>query len=816
MTVRLEFCLTLHSDYHIGAGYGRGSSIDSALQRDRDGVPVIRGTTLTGLLRDALQRLASLTPLAGKLRSPLPPESTNLPSQSNRPIQAADQLFGAPQMPKRWTISSARPVTLLTPQVTAPINGAHAAAHVRVHPATRRAEARKLFVREEADQRWEFAFTVESIRPDVDTLQEAALLTAAARMIEHVGAGRRRGRGRCSIRLEQIVGWDLPATTPVAQDALLQVFDDYWLQGKPAPFLPPNKPALKTDHQATTKAERRLLLLVRADEPILLSKRAAAGNQFETLDYIPGFVLRGTLATMAAARSQLDQQQSDAYQEFVRLFYRDGLICSNLLPTQYEKSSVYPTIAAPEDLFFSEQHPKDKKLEDGDRAPILARQAAHSDFKQSVGADSLKLEPTSSRFITVKQAAEFHRVEHCDEMHVTIDELTGRALDANLFGYVALAAGQYWLGEIVCKDESDWHNLRAMTGLPELTEESSRDDRKFSPLFSLRFGKAQRRGYGKVSAMLIEAPAQDPWRALPFDQRFTDVIKPFTLTLLSDAIVIDEWGRAQQGFDAKWLSKALGFAVQIDEAQGQPDPQSGRAMPYQLAFAQPRLVDTFNNHFGLPRSRDLALRSGSAVTLKITEQALSAQAITKRLETIETTGIGLRRNEGFGRVVINHPIYQNVCAAVDRNSQFVPDALRHLDDFRKTSIGSEEKWQQDWLQHLEERTEELASFKRSEFAGLMRELASGQIDSLAAAEQLLHKYGSPEKDDLFKENTFYRQKPNSFAVGQKFAREIAFLRQLFRSLEEQTQVEEKRQRWQIGSRILADCIGQEIAKEEGR
>jgi CRISPR-associated protein Csx10 len=52
--MKLTFTLTLKADYHIGAGHGLGSQVDSALLRDGDKVPVIRGSTIEGLLRDGL------------------------------------------------------------------------------------------------------------------------------------------------------------------------------------------------------------------------------------------------------------------------------------------------------------------------------------------------------------------------------------------------------------------------------------------------------------------------------------------------------------------------------------------------------------------------------------------------------------------------------------------------------------------------------------------------------------------------------------------------------------------------------------------
>jgi CRISPR-associated protein Csx10 len=61
--VELNFQLEIKTDYHIGAGHGVGAMVDSALQRDGDRVPVLRGTTLVGLLRDGMWRLLQIPPL---------------------------------------------------------------------------------------------------------------------------------------------------------------------------------------------------------------------------------------------------------------------------------------------------------------------------------------------------------------------------------------------------------------------------------------------------------------------------------------------------------------------------------------------------------------------------------------------------------------------------------------------------------------------------------------------------------------------------------------------------------------------------------
>lgn len=68
MSIRLEFDIEFKSDFHIGAGHGLGLQVDSALLRDPDNVPVIRGTVLTGLLRESLINLFELDPFSGSRR----------------------------------------------------------------------------------------------------------------------------------------------------------------------------------------------------------------------------------------------------------------------------------------------------------------------------------------------------------------------------------------------------------------------------------------------------------------------------------------------------------------------------------------------------------------------------------------------------------------------------------------------------------------------------------------------------------------------------------------------------------------------------
>lgn len=52
-----EIAITLKTQYHIGSGFGLGRVIDSLLRVDSDGVPVIPGTTVSGVVAQGMYDL---------------------------------------------------------------------------------------------------------------------------------------------------------------------------------------------------------------------------------------------------------------------------------------------------------------------------------------------------------------------------------------------------------------------------------------------------------------------------------------------------------------------------------------------------------------------------------------------------------------------------------------------------------------------------------------------------------------------------------------------------------------------------------------
>lgn len=665
--MKLTFEIRLNSDYHIGAGLGLGEAIDSALQRDADGLPVIRGTTVAGLLRDALLRLLAEVPaLAGRLaRHPSLEVNGEEPCQSDEPspflgcAPPADpcplcRILGSQGFPKAWRISSARPIGNAAPlRRPEPIGGV-ATARNRVDPSRRRALDRHLFIQEEGDASLRFELTAEADGDTPSLRADAALLTAAARLVRRLGSARRRGRGECVWVLTAAAGI---ATHQDPQAALLDLFERHWLKAEPITLDEPGSasPAKEPLHFSPTNAWHRWRVILRTDEPVLIAERAAAGNQFSSLGYIDGGQLWGALGSAVARRRGWAYQRlapDQDYAAFLGLFLRGGLSVTPLYPAvTLETDELLPTIPAPLDLLTCKYRPgfgdQTRPLRGGhgargwassDKAP---GSCGHRLNEEDCGAPLVPMAGFQALSEPSPWAGEV-TAKFQEEIHPRIDPRSARVDAGALFGYRALAQGQYFIGEIAGSDAQAVRDVLAASGIrPGIAA-------------SLRLGKATRRGYGKVTLVLEpidqEAPVfgdcwrdADPLAAAQADQPFA-----LTLTLVTDAILTDPWGRAVSSLDAATVREALLGAA----------PVHAEVI---AAYSRVRIIDGFSGHLGLPRWRDLALVAGSAAGLRIKPRADAAPGwgtdLRQRLIDLQLRGIGLRREEGFGRFVIDHPIY---------------------------------------------------------------------------------------------------------------------------------------------------------------
>ena len=784
MSLTLTFQIEMTSDYHVGAGYGKGTEVDSSLLRDADGVPVLRGTVLNGLLRDGLWRLMQQAPMENWQRCQDSGLSEDETSERYCGQYAGDdfdpcpicRLFGTPATMKRWRIGSARPrdqEELMSKAHPSEETYSQRVARVRVNPRTRRAAPHKLFAEEQGGQ-LTFRFTATCPAEDEAALDEAALLVAAARFVRQLGRSRRRGQGECLFSLVEVEGADLSGDP---QETLLKRFETHWLKGKPGKSGRHKRLSVEPGYEKLDEGKRvRLQVLARLDEPLIIAKRASAGNQFRTQPAIPGKSLRGALAAQAAER--FDLEDAATYDAFVDLFLRGSVDFPVLYPLHQVKEEgeeangtvLYPAAPVPRDGLACKVYPQH---------PVQWGTQEKKQIQTCVECGN-PVKDVRGAFISLQKEPECFEPEKRSEMHIRVDPESGRVEEGQLFEYEALEAGQYFAGELTCTDEDTWELLQTLTGLEEKSS------------VPLRLGKATRRGYGKVTLWLQQPDEDDEpsiWVKRSLDERVEEEEKELTLTLLTDAIVTDDWGQFATGFEDEWMTRELKFKVAVMERR---------------AFAATHLVDGFNTKLRLPRWRDVALAAGSTVQLRILE--VPKEGLLDILARVEREGIGLRRNAGYGRVVFNHPVYGYGNGLSDTPVKIPPNLA--LITGGEPDESPEEVFQQKWERTLGGR--DWSPCEKARFLGLARWLDTHRHESI---DELLGKMGAlGEPDELLIECIGGAEERGDRGIANPLTDEDGFklIRKLLQKLRDKDEAHRP-----LGVRILADRLAEAASEKEG-
>jgi CRISPR-associated protein Csx10 len=647
-------------------------------------------------------------------------------------------------------------------------------------------------MQEEGDHRLLFNFNVTFAKSDDATRKDAALLCAAARMVRRLGSARRRGRGQCVIHVINESG----QVDESAEEQLLADFKKYWLEENPVQadeLQPAWAPATGTG------GARRIRVIIRTNEPMLIARRSEAGNMFDGVDYINGSTLWGALASAAAEKWRFSGRadgnadaafrDNQAYQAFRRLFLHGEVRISPCYPVNKELANLVPMIPAPRDFLtckvYKDLLPQYADLPD--QHHVAGYAAGRNSFECLLCKNDVPLVPVEG-YLPVKtlpQGEKDFTPQRRDELHPRVNPYTQRVSTGDLFGYVALESGQYFMGEIWCQNENAWLALQTLTGIPNA-----------KTTFSLRLGKATRRGYGLANVWLEEYPVVDQWRGLPMNSRIKmpDDGSPltFTLTLLSDAILPDHWGRFHQSLDdADWIEELLD-----DKKFFQLERDAITNLPKIIhAFCKAGYADNFNNQLGLPRWRDLAIKAGSAVGFKIVPPAFQndeereqwRNKLQSRLEVIESEGIS-RRNEGFGMVVFNHPLYDLVeitgtewkiedeMKLVDPQAKRKPKAMPSIQITMKSVIGCENCADKDLEKLI--RAECTNEFEIQKWQAVARWLWSSAGQPISVLRSELEQFGKP---DLL---TNVTREPKEHFSKQQTQDAIAHLKERLKAIEE--------------------------------
>ncbi len=384
----------IHSYWHAGTGRTSGSHVDSLVEKDHRGLPRLSGRHLKGLLRDAVYRACSWGWFddAGDLETWLfgsaanPEQADGQDSDSTRFATTAGSLFISNAELRK---SEQQALTQNTGLRSALYHSLFATA---IDEQTGSAKNQSLRGMEVVVPLTLYAdINIQSDERQAhnafDKLQQALSL------IDHIGGMRNRGLGRATLTLEDADS-NQAATT----------------QATPKTATPGNK--------------TKIPLLITLQDDVIISASATTAGGHSTLDYIPGSLLLGAAA--AGLYKSLDSDS--AWQAFHsgRIRFHNGYIISE----QGE-----PGLPSPLSLhYYKGQEPPQGQ-------PLSANRIVRPSLDKLDPKRQLK--QLRETYLTV--SGERVNVATSISIKTAIDKNTGRASEAQLFGYQALCAGQRFL-----------------------------------------------------------------------------------------------------------------------------------------------------------------------------------------------------------------------------------------------------------------------------------------------------------------------------------------------------------------------------------
>jgi CRISPR-associated protein Csx10 len=588
--------VSLLSDWSCGTGTGRHGSVDRRVERDADGLPMLRGKTLAGMLRDGAEIVATGldngdpsrwhrwvevvfggqpgvvwrdVPLGDRAeRGPAPAALQARPLRLAEAVRSGIAKLGERD---RGVVSDA--LVLLRPGVS-------------IDPATGIARDDMFRVEEwasagltvEADWRLE----LPGLGPGAPVPWEAELLLlAAARMVDAVGGKRRRGAGRCEVSIAVPGG-------PGRLDALLDRVDE---AGEP----PRHRPAAERGAVRVGAAQPAQPLVHRCDlritalTPLLAAKRTV-GNLVSTEWFVPGTSLMPLVANAIGARA-------------TELITGGRLVVTDAtLEIEGQRSLPMPrALQIDKDADGSE-------LVNVLRVPQTGRRLKPKSGFCAIARDSMM----DGIVVDTPQPVAYAHAVIDDERQRPTEESGG------LFVYEAMAAGTV---------------LRAEVWLP--TDHDGLDE---SPLSGeRRLGYSKKDDYGQVIIDVL-APQPRP-HPRPSPQGAPGPQGELVVWLVSDVLLRGDAGQATAdvGRFASVLSGALGVGLTLPPATDETAS----------ALVATRRMESWQMRWSLPRPSLTGLAAGTVVRFHV-----DATPDDEACRRVEANGIGERTAEGYGRILL--------------------------------------------------------------------------------------------------------------------------------------------------------------------
>ena len=599
--------LALTSDWGVATGAGVAGGVDAVVERGEDGRPIIRGTVITGIMRE--QALNAAHALDGGRRG-------------GPWARLATALFGDATRPRLVAFSDA-PVTVAPAEDGGPRPATHEAIGVSIDKETGTAKDNFLRLFERAGSgSGESAVTLLAEGLDRSPIawtqgqrDDARLLLAlAARLVTAVGSDRSSGDGDCEAALHD---GDTELGGTWCADAVRGLRTAGEVRAPAVPEAPRSAPARLREPAAGAPAMAvSLPLTIRADAP-LVSYDVPYSNEVRSLDFLRGTVL------LPWVHSRLR-----------RVLPEDDLVRDAVVTGRLRVDDATPVVdgvrGLPVPLVLSRPKAAGVRQEAGEvwnRLRSAEPQETHSPLRSGYvfypGAGA----PDGDRAISLGAPALVGR------QSTAVSAATGAAIAGRLFMVRAIPAGVVLQAEVrVSADLYDAVGDR----LPEVLTGPAR-------LGSRRFSGT----YGRAACRV------GPPRPLPdpADAALGGAADRLTVWCTSDLLLRSTRLGPVDGIE-RLLRELGGARLDPDHGARPDDPRYAAGLRY-------RRVDGWSAADQQPRASRIAIRAGSAISIRPASKVPDAMdALRRHLAGLERDGVGLLREQGYGRVVVGHPLLE--------------------------------------------------------------------------------------------------------------------------------------------------------------
>ena len=258
--------------------------------------------------------------------------------------------------------------------------------------------------------------------------------------------------------------------------------------------------------------------------------------------------------------------------------------------------------------------------------------------------------------------------------HVGIDRVTSTAAESIFFP----------LESIACESRDSSEQIIPTVLLGSLQAED-RDVAFLKQLLDaedwiVHLGHARTRGYGRVRLELEPIETQDPldsWQTWSrdlagFAQELSvgsAALDPqrdfcFSLTFPSGAILLDELLRysLDPSHMVNWLPAfgEAGVPLSLEERPASALPGGGE-LRFLTALTGHERVRGWNAAHGLPKQDDWAVTRGAVYAYLFRGDEEERGKLLQSLRELQRNGLGVRRNEGFGAVLVSDTFHQRFC-----------------------------------------------------------------------------------------------------------------------------------------------------------